>query len=162
MTTVVDTPVDTGRQVTILTAQGLSSRQIAAQLGVSQRTVTRWRSRHIVIDEPLPTEWKNEAACRGVDPTWFAPAEDALTQYPRGRAVCMRCPVRDACLTDAMNREGDKPASHRAGLWGGLSPEQRAALARARTPRTGLLPSRTEEIQARHRDELLASLRETA
>ena len=164
MTTVIDEPVDTGREVTVLTAQGLTARQIADALGISQRTVNRWRAKHRTLDGDLPTAWKSAAACRSadVDAEWFVPAEDGLTHYARGRAVCMRCPVRDACLTDAMSREGNAAAEDRAGLWGGLSPVQRAGLAWVRRKRTKPVKPRRAEIQERHREELLAGLREGA
>lgn len=133
MTTTVD-PQETGRAVTELTAAGKSASQIAVILGIAPRTVTRWRSRPIAPDEPLPTTWQDQATCANaqVDPRWFIPADDGRTSYARGRAICMRCPVRDACLTDALTRERNARAEDRAGLWGGLSPEQRANLAAVR------------------------------
>jgi hypothetical protein len=156
------TSVDLVRSITVLTAQGKSGRQIADELGISRRTVNRWRAKHLPSREPLPTTWLRQAACKGADPAWFVPADDARTSYSRGRAVCICCPVRDACLTDALTREGDAEAADRAGLWGGLSPEQRANLAAVRDKRARRVRSRTEESQARHRDELLAALREPA
>jgi WhiB family redox-sensing transcriptional regulator len=128
------TATSTVQAVTILTAQGKSIPQIAALLGVSQSTVSRTRRAHAANAPGLPTTWQDQATCRGEDPRLFIPADNGRTSYSRGRAVCMRCPVRDACLTDAMTREGNAKAEDRAGLWGGLSPEQRANLARVRQP----------------------------
>lgn len=161
MTTAINESA-TGHEVTILTAQGLSARQIADQLGISARTVNRWRARHLTITGPLPTTWQDSAACRGTDATWFIPADGTHASYHRGRAVCIICPVRDACLTDALSREGDARAEDRAGLWGGLSPEQRANVAAVRKKRTKPVKSRAAEVQERHREELLAALRESA
>lgn len=155
-------PIELAQAITLLTARGVSARQIADHLGVSRRTVNRWRAKRVPAREPLPDTWQHQAACKGADPAWFVPAEDARSNYSRGRAVCVRCPVRDACLTDALTSEGHAPAEDRAGLWGGLSPVQRANLAAVRDKRKRRVRSRTEEIQARHRDELLAALRESA
>lgn len=163
MTTTIE-PTDTGREVTILTAQGLSARQIADQLRISTRTVNRWRARHCSTIPNLSTAWQTHAACvdSSADPRWFIPDENGRTGYSRGRAICVRCPVRDACLTDALSREGDARAEDRAGLWGGLSPEQRANLAAVRRKRTKPVKARTAEIQERHRNELLAGLRDAS
>jgi len=51
--------------------------------------------------------------------------------YDRARSLCRRCPVRDACLALAMDAEGGVNAPSRFGMFGGLSPVQRAELARA-------------------------------
>lgn len=155
---------DLGQDVTDLTARGLSAADIATRLGVSMRTVTRWRAKHLTILTDPSTAWQAHAACadRDADPHWFIPAETGRTSYSRGRAVCIRCPVRDACLTDALTREGNAAACDRAGLWGGLSPEQRANLAAVRRRRAVVVRDREAEAQARHRDELLAALKEPA
>jgi hypothetical protein len=42
-----------------------------------------------------------------------------------GRQVCAVCPVRVACLEQQMVFEGDLERSARAGVWGGLLPQQR-------------------------------------
>jgi WhiB family redox-sensing transcriptional regulator len=154
---------DTGQDVTDLTARGLTASDIATRLGISKRTVTRWRAKHLTTVADPSTRWQTQAACAtpDADPHWFIPAESGRTSYSRGRAVCIRCPVRDACLTDALTREGNAKADDRAGLWGGLSPEQRANLAAVRR-RVVVVRDREAEAQARHRDELVAALKESA
>jgi WhiB family redox-sensing transcriptional regulator len=163
--------LDVIRNIVDLTAQGKSARVIAGQLGIHPRTVTRWRAKGVPgtakpVAEPTPAvpataAWQDRAACRGQDPTLFLPADDHPS-YARGRAVCVTCPVRAACLHDALTREGQAAAEDRAGLWGGMSPQQRANLAavRAGYPRPAV--SRTDDAPARHRAELLAALRESA
>jgi WhiB family transcriptional regulator, redox-sensing transcriptional regulator len=111
------------------------------------------------------SRWRQDAACRTVGAAFFFPSdepEDApLYSTSRARAICAHCPVRAQCLDDAMAREGTAGRHDRSGVWGGLSPSQRTALAKARTRATPA-PTRTEEIQARHRADLLTGLRETA
>lgn len=63
-----------------------------------------------------------DAACAGTDTgDWFP-----LRGNPgkTAKAVCADCPVADECLQLALD-EG-----HTHGVWGGLTPKQRARLAR--------------------------------
>jgi WhiB family transcriptional regulator, redox-sensing transcriptional regulator len=77
------------------------------------------------------------AACRTVDPDTFFPE---LFEEPQERAVverealavCRSCPVREACLTAALERREDM------GVWGGLTTRQRGKLVRRRTARAGV------------------------
>jgi WhiB family transcriptional regulator, redox-sensing transcriptional regulator len=73
-------------------------------------------------------EWRERADCLGTDPEAFFPA-DGERATPAKR-ICSGCEVRDECLADALEVEAAHP-SHRYGVWGGLSPEERKALARA-------------------------------
>ncbi|MGC4050639.1 MAG: WhiB family transcriptional regulator [Paludibaculum sp.] len=50
----------------------------------------------------------------------------ALCKYVCGKALCDGCPVRNDCLAHAL------AAGERHGMWGGLQPEERAALLRRR------------------------------
>lgn len=47
--------------------------------------------------------WWSQAACQGYDPEWWA---DDTDHRPEAVAICIRCPVRQACLADA-ERRGD-------------------------------------------------------
>lgn len=74
------------------------------------------------------------AACRepGIDPEMFFPERGAHPSLvEQARAVCDRCPIRQRCGEYAMELES-RPGyrSMRFGVWGGLSPKQRAKLAR--------------------------------
>jgi len=81
------------------------------------------------------TDWRDDAACRGLDPELFFPvgtAGPALLQIGRAKQVCAGCPVRAPCLDWALATGQD------AGVWGGTSEDERRALRRARpmiTPR---------------------------
>jgi WhiB family redox-sensing transcriptional regulator len=72
-------------------------------------------------------DWRHEAACRDVDPELFFPIGNtgpALLQIEEARQVCQRCPVVESCLHWAIETGQD------AGVWGGLSEDERRALKR--------------------------------
>ena len=69
-------------------------------------------------------DWRHRAACLEEDPELFFPIGNtgpALIQIEEAKAVCHRCPVMDTCL---------KWAGQDAGVWGGLSEDERRALKR--------------------------------
>jgi WhiB family transcriptional regulator, redox-sensing transcriptional regulator len=69
--------------------------------------------------------WRDRAVCRAEDPDLFFPvssAGPALRQLHRAKAVCGRCPVTADCLTWALS------TGQQAGVWGGLSEDERRAL----------------------------------
>lgn len=68
--------------------------------------------------------WTREAACatEGVAPMFPLPGDAA--GLAAAKLVCGVCPVRDACLTAALER------NERFGVWGGLSEDERHALKR--------------------------------
>ena len=72
--------------------------------------------------------WRQLAACRDADPELFFPsAEDGPihdAQVAEAKAVCSRCPVRPACLTEALERMP-------YGVAGGLSEQERRQLGRS-------------------------------
>lgn len=81
-------------------------------------------------------DWRHEAACLTEDPELFFPIGNtgpALLQIDRAKAVCQRCTVVDTCLKWALENGQD------AGVWGGLSEDERRALKRrtARARRAG-------------------------
>ena len=69
-------------------------------------------------------EWRLRAACRGEDPEMFFESVYELFAM----RLCARCPVRRNCLASALEAEGESKASHRSGIWGGLTPDERTAL----------------------------------
>ena len=74
-------------------------------------------------------EWVHRAKCKDEDPELFFPigtTGPAATQIDEAKAVCMDCEVRMACLEWALATGQD------AGVWGGLSEEERRALRRSR------------------------------
>lgn len=75
----------------------------------------------------LRPAWWQDAACRGRPTSWWFPdASDTFTTRV-ALAVCARCPVRAACLADAVELE----AIYRqpAGIRGGTTDKQRTAAA---------------------------------
>ena len=68
--------------------------------------------------------WRDEALCRQTDPEIFFP--DKGQTATAAKRVCAACPVRTACLTDAI------PQREPHGVRGGMNPNERKAFARAR------------------------------
>jgi WhiB family transcriptional regulator, redox-sensing transcriptional regulator len=78
------------------------------------------------------TGWQASAACRGEDasyffaPNYFEKRAQKDAREAVAKAICLRCPVRDECLSFALGiRE-----TH--GIWGGLNEMERRALLRRR------------------------------
>ncbi len=74
-------------------------------------------------------DWRHLAACRDEDPELFFPigtTGPALLQIEEAKTVCRRCDVREQCLQFALETGQD------AGVWGGLSEDERRALKRRR------------------------------
>jgi len=72
-------------------------------------------------------DWADHAACLREEPELFFPIGNsgpALVQIEEAKAVCNRCPVIDACLRFALE------FGHDAGVWGGLTEDERRALKR--------------------------------
>ena len=68
--------------------------------------------------------WRDEAACRGVDPNVFFPLTDKEAEP--ALAICATCPVREPCLDFAiLTRQVD-------GVWGGTTESERKRIARRR------------------------------
>lgn len=60
--------------------------------------------------------WRDQAACRGLDPELFFPSSGQRIAEPL--AVCRTCPVRTDCLEYALEHE-------RNGIWGGMAERER-------------------------------------
>lgn len=74
-------------------------------------------------------DWRNRAACRDEDPELFFPvgtSGPAISQITAAKAVCHRCTVAADCLAWALASGQD------AGVWGGMSEDERRALKRRR------------------------------
>lgn len=75
-------------------------------------------------------EWVHRAKCKDEDPELFFPigtTGPAAAQIEAAKAICMKCEVRVHCLEWALATGQD------AGVWGGMSEEERRALRRVRT-----------------------------
>jgi len=71
--------------------------------------------------------WRNRAACLDEHPELFFPIGNtglALVQIEEAKGVCGRCEVVETCLEWAMESGQD------AGVWGGVSEDERRALKR--------------------------------
>jgi WhiB family redox-sensing transcriptional regulator len=71
--------------------------------------------------------WRNRAACLDQDPELFFPVGttgSALVQIEEAKVICRRCEVLETCLKWAIETRQD------AGVWGGLSSDERRALKR--------------------------------
>ena len=82
-----------------------------------------------------PEDWRLDAACRDWDhelqgDPWH-PDSDASNAYAKAREICSGCPVAAACLEVAMAAERDRAHGGRFGMFGGLSPNERANVRRA-------------------------------
>lgn len=76
----------------------------------------------------MNSSWRDRAACLGHDPESFFPVGctgSALDQIERVKAICLGCPVINDCLEWAMETNQD------AGIWGGLSEDERRAQRRS-------------------------------
>lgn len=74
-------------------------------------------------------DWRHRAACRDEDPELFFPIGNtgpALLQIEEAKQVCRRCEVVEDCLAWALESGQD------AGVWGGLSEDERRTLKRRR------------------------------
>ena len=72
------------------------------------------------------TDWRDQAACREMDPDLFFPigtAGESLIQIDAARQVCRTCPACEPCLRWALN-------SGSAGVWGGTTEDERRTLRR--------------------------------
>jgi WhiB family redox-sensing transcriptional regulator len=68
--------------------------------------------------------WRQNAACRGVDPDIFYPASEEEADV--AKSICAQCSVRQMCLEYALaNRERD-------GVWGGATEKERRRILRQR------------------------------
>jgi len=71
--------------------------------------------------------WLHKAGCLEEDPELFFPIGNvgpAVLQIEEAKAVCRRCEVVETCLRWALDTGQD------AGVWGGLSEDERRALKR--------------------------------
>jgi len=81
-------------------------------------------------------DWRNEASCRDVDPDLFFPIGTtgiAIEQVEAAKRICGGCAVREPCLEFALASNQD------AGVWGGLTEDERRTLTRARQRRRRLV-----------------------
>ena len=74
-------------------------------------------------------DWRDQAACRDADPELFFPDDNtrsARAQVKTAKLICRGCPVTATCLNWALAR------GQEAGIWGGLTEDERRRLPRRR------------------------------
>ena len=76
-------------------------------------------------------DWRDLAACRGVDPDLFFPVGTtgpSLDQVEQAKAICRSCPVIEDCLRFALSTQQEY------GIWAGTTSEERHAMRRRPRP----------------------------
>ena len=79
----------------------------------------------------LRPDWRAEAACRYADPELFFPGDGtgyARAQVKTAKLICRGCPVSTTCLSGAL------ASGQEAGIWGGLTEDERHRLQRRGRP----------------------------
>lgn len=74
----------------------------------------------------MTADWRSRAGCQDQDPELFFPSPGQTPQADEAKAVCHRCPVITQCLSWALGTR--QPA----GVWGGLTEDERRGLLRRR------------------------------
>ncbi len=67
------------------------------------------------------------AACKGHDPELWFPISEHVSAQPgiqKAKTICFGCPLRGACLEDALERRTE------FGIWGGYTPQERRTMLR--------------------------------
>jgi len=79
----------------------------------------------------IATDWREHAVCRDwvevFDQTFEVTRRAKTGPVATASQICAACPVRRACLTDALDSEAGAGARH--GIRGGLLPAERSRLA---------------------------------
>jgi WhiB family transcriptional regulator, redox-sensing transcriptional regulator len=76
-----------------------------------------------------PTDWMQDGLCAQTDPALFFPdgTGNAITsQVKQAKKICAKCPVKAICLEWAVD------TGQSAGVWGGLSEDERVPMRRER------------------------------
>jgi len=80
----------------------------------------------IIVEARNERDWRDLAACKGMDPDIFFLKRDQGGRNGAAKAVCAGCPVSEECL--------EVGANELSGIWGGLSGRQRRELGHSKTP----------------------------
>ena len=82
-----------------------------------------------VLPRLHPPLWMEDAACGQIGPDLFFNPDSIKTHFTEARLICQRCPVTAACIQWGLQVDRDG-GGYRYGVYGGLTPDQRAALDR--------------------------------
>ncbi|HET6857578.1 MAG TPA: WhiB family transcriptional regulator, partial [Streptomyces sp.] len=109
----------------------------AATLTIAGTKSPHREPRPLLGFDVAPDPGLKAALCRVIEPEVFFPERGDRRTAALAREICMQCPVRAVCLTDALESEDDASHSHRFGIRGGTSPEQRYKIYRRTAARAG-------------------------
>ena len=90
-------------------------------INVNGRKISRVQIRGLAAKLPLRSEdWRDDAKCRGEDPTLLVYASDFPTERQRKKLteLCSNCPVVESCRYEGLRTMSE-------GWWGGMTPEER-------------------------------------
>jgi WhiB family redox-sensing transcriptional regulator len=74
----------------------------------------------------MKQSWRQQAACRGLDPMIFYPTGDDDDDAEVAKDVCAQCVVRETCLEHAL------AVREKEGIWGGCTERERRRILRQR------------------------------
>lgn len=83
----------------------------------------------LIADVLGPGDWREQAACKGMDPSWWFPEGQGAPGVAKARRVCNGCTVRQQCFEYA------EEAPELDGIWGGYGTVSRRR-SKNRTPYT--------------------------
>lgn len=78
----------------------------------------------VLVDKS--TDWKDEAACKGLETNQFFPEKGFNTTAEEAKLICNRCSVKQKCLDYALTNHIMQ------GVWGGKTGNQRKEYLRLR------------------------------
>ena len=70
------------------------------------------------------SSWRDQAACRGLDPEVFYPVSEE--EEATAKHICADCAVRQSCLEHAITHR------EKEGIWGGATERERRRIVRQR------------------------------
>lgn len=76
-------------------------------------------------DTVQPEKWQQQASCNGTSSNVFFPDQKNVTAITFAKRICLRCPVVQTCLDDALAQ-----STNPEGIWGGTTHVERAAIRR--------------------------------
>ena len=106
-----------------------AARQGSARQGSARQGSARQGSARQGSARQGSASWRESAACRFLETDLFFPIGKtglAVAEIQRAKAVCADCPVRQPCLTFALD-------THQAyGIWGSYDEDERRVMLRER------------------------------
>lgn len=80
------------------------------------------------MNSRIAPDWHTRALCLGMDADIFFPKPGDVAATNHAKRICDSCPVRQACLAEALREEGGRAKDNRFGVRGGKAPGGRYAL----------------------------------